>query len=181
MKGTAVIINGELRLSKDLLHFVLENDDSELDIELTVLNKPEHFLYKYYWGYLLPDIIIHSGLAINKNSVNNKAKIDLHEEMKENFAKENVDDWTDIPRRHRYKCQRFERIDEHGEVTRWYIKSTSSMTHEELKDYICQVEQHYFSFLAGHLDPKTQQAAYEMRVKGMMDAKQLKKKLKEAG
>lgn len=179
MKGSAYIINGELRYSKDILDFIVANEDEEVEVDLVVINKPEHFLYKYYFGYLLEDMLNHiSGSYKGQNSRREKER--LHEQMKEMFAVENVISWEEVPKRHRYRCQRFEMMDRTGEIKRTYIKSLSSMTHEEMKKYIMDVEQHYYVFLSGgsNQDKAKSRAGYELRVKGMMDAKQLRKKLR---
>ena len=170
MKGTGRIINGELRLEKKFLDFLLLNEDSEVDVELVVLNKPEHYLYKYLWGYLYDDMA----------SFMQEDKYNVHDMMKEMFAKGFVDEWDEVPRRHRKKCERYERVHDNGAVERWYVMSTSSMNHEEMKEYIQRVEYHYFDFLSGgSKDNGKIKEGYHLRVKGMMDEKQLKKHLKE--
>lgn len=170
MKGVGRIINGELRLEKKFIEFLLLNEESEVDVELVVLNKPEHYLYKYLWGYLYKDMCSFMQEDIDE----------LHNDMKDKFAKEFVDEWADVPKRHRKKCERYERVHENGAIERWYIKSTSSMNHEEMKEYIERVEYHYFNFLGGGSMEKGKiKEGYHLRVKGMMSEKQLKKHLKE--
>ena len=169
MKGTGKIINGELRLENKFLEFIAENDDADLDIEIVVLNKPEHYLYKYLFGYLYEDMA----------KFMQEDLLSIHDELKEKFAKCFVDEWDEVPRRHRKKCERFEIVHDNGARERYYIKSASSMTHEELKEYLQRVEYHYFDFLGGNED-KNIKRGYQLRVQGMMDNKQLKKHLKES-
>jgi len=168
MKGTGKIVNGELRLEKKFFDFLLENSDCDLDIELIVLNKPEHYLYKFIWGYLYQDMAKFMQEPVDK----------IHDELKEMFAKEFVDEWDEVPKRHRKKCERYEIVHDNGARERYYVKSTSSMTHEELKEYLERVEYHYFDFLGGNEDKHIKEG-FSMRMKGMMDDKQLKKHLKE--
>ena len=167
MRGTGIVLGSELRLEKKLLEFISENDDCEVDVYITVLRKPEHFLYKYLWGYLYRDM----------QDFQQESRDDINTEMKEEFAKVYVDEWEDIPKHHRKTCQRFERYLQVG-VERWYIKSGSAMGHTELKDFVEKVEQHFFGFLAGNRVRDTKEA-YEMRRKGLMDKDELKKYLKE--
>ncbi len=168
MKGTGVIVNGSLVIDRNIQKFIAENDGAELDLEFVVLNKPEHFLYKYLWGYLMLDMSIFMG----------EDRDDIHDMMKEKFAKAFVDDWSEVPHRHRKKCRRFERVHYNGAVEKYYIKSTSSMTHEELKEYVERVEQFYFRFLGGNEDRNIKEG-YHLRVNGMMEQKALRKHLKE--
>jgi len=168
MKGTGVIVNGELRLCKELAEYVMINDDSELDIDIKVLNKPEHYLYKFLWGYLYEDMA----------KFMQEPKDKIHDELKMMFAKEFVEDWSDVPRRHRKKCERYEVVHDNGSSEKFYIKSTSSMTHEEMKEFLQRVEYHYYDFLGGNED-KNVKAGFQLRLQGMMDDKQLKKHLKE--
>lgn len=168
MRGTGVIVSGELRLDIELAMFIMENDDCELDVEIKVLNKPEHYLYKFLWGYLYEDMSMFM----------QEPKEQIHDELKVLFAKEFVNDWTDVPRRHRKKCERYELVHDNGAVEKYYIKSTSSMTHEEMKDYLQRVEYHYYEFLGGNRDSEVKKG-FHLRVQGMMDAKQLKKHRKE--
>jgi len=168
MKGTGLILNGGLILDRNVQQFLAENHDEEIDIEIIVLKKPEHFLYKYLWGYLMEDM---AKFMCEPRDV-------IHDQMKEMFAKAFVDDWSEVPRRHRKKCQRFEIVHDNGATEKYYIKSTSSMTHEELKEYVQRVEFHYYDFLNGNsADNENTKLGYHLRVKGMMDQKELKKQL----
>lgn len=164
MKGSGQIINGMVFYSGNLSEYITKNEGSEVEIELVVVNKPEHYLYRYLFGFLIKDVAKHSGMSIN----------DIHDLMKERFAKEFVDEWIDVPVRHRKRCDRYERENANGTYTRWYIKSCADMTHEELSAYVLLVENHFFDFMSGAIDKMHQEEARLMRTKGFMTERQLK-------
>lgn len=171
MRGQGSIREGQMFYSKELSDYIKQNEGSECDIEIIVLNKPEHYLYRYLFGFLIKDIHVHSGMSIDE----------IHITMKDQFAKAFITDWIDIPKRHRKKCERYERIRQSGVIERWYIKSCSSMTHEELMEYVKNVENHFFDFMEGAIKGTKQRQleAYELRKKGMMSEKELKKYRRE--
>lgn len=167
MKGTALIRNGDLLLSKDLRDFISANPEAECDIEIHVLNKPQHYLYKYLDGILIQDISVHSGMSHDE----------IKNMMKEKFAKVFINNLNEIPRRHRGKrTQIITVVDRDNNITGFYwIKSCSYMTHEELKEFVVNVENHFFDFMEGALDRKNQLEKYEIRKVGFMSDKEYKK------
>lgn len=169
MRGTAKCVDGVMFYDKKVSEYIKEHEGCEFDIDVIAINKPEHYLYRYLFGILFKDMSAHTGMSIDE----------VHKEIKEKFALEYVNNWLDVPRRHRKKCERYERTEKDDSIKRWYIKSCSSMTHEELIEYTLQVEMHFFDFLEGAIDKKHQKEAYEMRKKGLMNDKQLKKYLEE--
>lgn len=163
MRGDARIINGKLILEKKLLDYVAQFPEGIADIEIVVVSKPAHYLYKYLHGYLLKSMVESTG----------DDKDRIYGQLKDKFAMETVETWEDVPRRHRRKCQRYELLN--GlEVTRMYRKSASSMSHEELKEFVQNVENHFFDFCQGRIEEKIQEEAKEYRKKGFMSAQQLK-------
>lgn len=177
MRGTGKIVDGQLFLSAELHKFIEEHNDEDCDVEIYALSKPEHYLYRYLFGYLIKDIATHSG----------ESEDEVKQMMKERFATDHVKEWSEVPPRHREKCQRFERVKEYigenGEhkqyIERYYTKSLSqgAMTHEELKEFVTNVDHHFFDFLEGAIQGSKarQMEAMELRKKGMMDKKELKK------
>lgn len=170
MHSTAIIRNGDLLLSKDLRDFIAKNPESECDIEIHIINKPAHYLYKYLHGYLIADIVNHSG--IDEDEV-----IKL---MKSKFATVEITDLNEIPHRHRGKrTQIVAFVDSNNEIKYYnWIKSCSYMTHEELKEYVVNVEKHFMGFMEGALDIKKQLEANKFRKIGMMNNKEFKNYLK---
>lgn len=169
MKGTGQVVSGKLYLDTKIMDYIRKNEGLECEVDIVILNKPEHYLYRYLCGFLEKDIAFHSGLS----------RDEVSDMMKEKFATENVETWDDVPRRHRAKCQRYERLYENGTVERWYVKSRSSMTHEELMEYVSNVENHFFDFMEGAIQKKHEKEAYEMRKVGMMNGKEFKKYLEK--
>lgn len=164
MKGEGRIINGVLHLEKKLLEHVAQFQEGMADIEITVINKPAHYLYKYLHGYLLASMAQFIG----------DRKEDIYFTLKEQHAMEKVETWLDIPVRHRRKCQRLE-LDNGVAVSRMYIKSASSMTHDELKEFVQAVENDFFGFCQGRIEEKMSREAKQYRKKGFMSAAELKK------
>lgn len=164
MKGEGRIINGVLHLEKRLLEYVAQFPEGMADIDIMVINKPAHYLYKYLHGYLLKSMA--SFIGDNKD--------DIYFTLKEKHAMEKVESWIDIPVRHRRKCQRLE-LDNGVAVSRMYIKSASSMTHEELKDFVQAIEQDFFGFCQGRIEEKVSAEAKLYRKKGFMSTAELKK------
>ena len=164
MKGTGRILNGKIYMEKNLEEYIQKFEEEAVDIEIVVINKPAHYLYKYLHGYLLLSMV--EFLGDNKE--------DLYMDLKERFAMEEVAEWSDIPKRHRAKCQRYE-IDNEFTHSKYYIKSAGAMTHEELKDFVQQIENHYFDFCQGRISDKIQEAAKSYRTRGFMTPQQLKK------
>lgn len=169
MKGSGKIVNGIVYYSEKLAEYIKKYEGCEVDIEIIALNKPEHYLYRYLCGFLEKDIASHSGLSMD----------DVSDMMKEKFATEYVDEWTDVPKRHRAKCLRYERENANGTYTRWYVKSRSSMTHEELQEYVQNIENHFFDFMEGAISKKHEIEANKLRTIGMMNEKEFKKYSKE--
>ena len=166
MRTTATIREGIIYYSPEVFDFLAENDGAEVEIQITVINKPEHYLYRYLFGFLIKDISSHSGIGVDE----------IHAMMKERFAKEHVKSWDEVPKRHRKRCQRYEIVSADGEIVdMYYIKSCGSMTHDELMVYVKNVELHFMDFMEGALNIKTQKEAYELRKKGMMSKEELKK------
>ena len=167
MIGTAIIANGNLLLSKDLREFISKHPESECDIEIHVLSKPQHYLYKYLDGILIQDIAVHSGMSHDE----------IKNMMKDKFAKIFIDDINEIPRRHRgRRTQIITVVNKEDEIVGYYwIKSCSYMTHEELKDFVVNVENHFFDFMEGALDMRKQMEKYEVRKIGFMSDKEYKK------
>ena len=171
MKGSGTIKNGLVYFSEKLADYIRKYEGCEVDIEMVALNKPEHYLYRYLCGFLEKDIAEKSGIS----------KDDVSDMFKEKFATEYVDDWMDVPKRHRAKCLRYEREHDNGAITRWYVKSRSSMTHEELQEYVTNVENHFFDFMEGAINKKHQDEANRLRTIGMMNEKEFKKYRREHG
>jgi len=169
MKGSGRIVNGIVYYSEKLALYIKKHEGEEVDIELVALNKPEHYLYRYLCGFLEKDIAGKSGMA----------KEDVSDMFKEKFATEYVDDWMEVPKRHRAKCLRYEKEHANGAVTRWYVKSRSSMTHEELQEYVVNVENHFFDFMEGAISKVHQDEAKRLRTIGMMNDKEFKKHMEE--
>lgn len=172
MRGTGRIEGGQIFYDKELFEYLNKYDGFEVDIELHVLSKPEHYLYRYLFGFLIKDIAKHSGDSVER----------IKDDMKEMFAKEHVESWADVPRRHRGKrTDRFTIVNTDGEVVDlYYIKSCSYMNHEELQEFVKNVENHFFDFMVGALERAKSTDAYENRKKGLMNSKQLKKYLEDA-
>lgn len=172
MKARAEIRDGIIYYPKEVFEFLTKHNGAEIDLEITVINKPEHYLYRYLFGFLIKDIAQHSGESVG----------DIHMMMKERFATEHVKSWEDVPERHRKHCDRYEKVNANDEVIdRWYIKSAGAMTHEELQEYVKNVELHFFDFMQGALSKKHELEAYEMRKMGMMTKEELKKYRKTKG
>ena len=172
MRGEGTIRDGQVYYSKTLAEYIHEHEGAECDIDIIIINKPEHYLYKWLFGFLIKEVALHSGNDVDE----------IKDIMKEKFALEHVKEWGDIPKRHRKKCQRYEKVNEHGDVVdRWHVKSCSSMTHEELLEFNRNCEMHFFDFMNTAVAYKNEkdkariEEAYENRRKGMMDSKQLKK------
>ena len=172
MKGTGYIeYNGNIRYEESVRDYIKNNPDTEVDIEIHVLNKPQHFLYKYLDGMLIKDIADHSGMSHDE----------IKTMMKQKFATHDIKDLEEIPRRHRGKrTQIIAMVNADNDIMfyRW-IKSCSYMTHEELKEFVVNVENHFFDFMEGALDKKDQLKKAEYRRIGMMDNKEYRKFKKE--
>lgn len=173
MKGQAIITkDGLFYLSKQLKEFVESiKADVECEIEIIILNKPKHFLFKYLWGFLYESMAFFNG---DKYGV---TKDEIHEDMKNLFCMHEVKSFDEIPKRQRKKCSRYkyekEIIDSsageaHSIVKFIYRDSTSAMTHEEMKLYIAKVENHFFNFMNGNMIEKNQNDANKYRTKGGM-------------
>jgi len=168
MKGTGYVdYNGNIRFEDSIKEYLKNNPDTEADIEIHVLSKPQHFLYKYLDGILIKDIASHSGMSHDE----------IKDLMKQKFATLDIKNLEEIPRRHRGKrTQIIAMVNTDNEIMfyRW-IKSCSYMTHEELKEFVVNVENHFFDFMEGALAVKDQLKNAEYRKIGMMDNKEYKK------
>jgi hypothetical protein len=161
MKGDARILNGKLHLEKKLLEYVAQYQEGIADVEIKIIDRPAHYLYKYLHGYLLKSMVEFIG----------DSKESIYSDLKDLFATDKIEEWDDIPRRHRRKAFGKELMD----GSKVYTKSASNMTHEELKEFVQNVENHFFEFCQGRIDEKIQDEAREYRKKGFMSAQQLKK------
>jgi hypothetical protein len=170
MRGDARIINGKLIMEKKLLDYISKFTEGLVDVELIVISRPAHYLYKYLHGYLLKSMAEFLG----------DSRESIYKTFKEKFAMETVETWEDIPRRHRRKCQRYELLNG-VESTKMFMKSASSMSHEELKEFVTSIENDYFDFCQGRIEEKLQEEAKEFRKKGFMSAQQLKNYEKKLG
>ena len=181
MKGEGQIRDGLLFLNKALHDYVLKNEEADCLVEIQVIKTPEHYLYKYLFGFLFKDMAEHAGYSVE----------DIKEEMKDRYAKYKVETWEDVPKHHRSKCQRYERevliYNEDGskaeKIERWYTKSLSSMYHDELIEFVKNVEFIFLDFLGGGFngDKETQFTMHKFRQMGMMSKEELKKFKKEKG
>ena len=165
MKGSGQITGGQIYFNEKLSEYIKKYEGYELDIELIAIDKPEHYLYRYLCGFLEKDISNHSGIS----------RDEVSDMFKEKFATEYVNEWDEVPKRHRKKCDRYERENANGTITRWYVKSRSSMTQAELMEYVANVENHFFDFMEGAIDKKHQDESKRLRTIGMMNDKEFKK------
>lgn len=162
--------------------FKVHNDNQRISLTLENADKPEHYLYKYYWGFLLPDLTFHFG---EKNTAR------IHLIMKRQFLMINATTFDEIPKKYFKKgvfrvtyddIMNLENGDldtfvghikgiiiiEHEGELFGYIASNSDISHQEMQDYITKVEHHLFVDLQGRIgeegrDPKE---AKKLRDKG---------------
>ena len=81
MKGEGQIRDGLLFLNKALHYYVLKNEEADCLVEIQVIKTPEHYLYKYLFGFLFKDMAEHAGYSVE----------DIKEEMKDRYAKYKVE------------------------------------------------------------------------------------------
>jgi major membrane immunogen (membrane-anchored lipoprotein) len=163
--------------------FKASHPDKRISMTLENADNPAHYLYKYYWGYLLPDLCFAMG---------EKNKRRIHIIMKRNFLMVNVCGLDEIPKKYfrqgvfraNYKdIMALEQgsldiyvnhiagiivIENEGELF-GYIPSNADISHDEMQSYVASVEHHLFVDLMGRLgeEGRDPAEAKKLRDKGM--------------
>lgn len=114
--------------SEKIRKFMDSHDGQDVDIIYEAHDGVQYFQHKYYRGYVLTAIAEAQG----------EKDVDyLHEfVLKQEFLKIPVNDWRDIPPRHRKGA----RVIMDGEKVVAYVSSTACLNYEEMKAYILRCE-----------------------------------------
>jgi len=113
-----------------------EGKNFEITVD-PIRDKAEHWQFKFYWGHLLPAIA---------DECFSKVVLRAHYEMKRMFLNYSVSSWDDIPNKHRTRIIPIMRaISDYdtGELTEeicGYIRSTSTLSKDEFRDYIIKIQ-----------------------------------------
>ncbi len=159
-------------------------DENKLEI-ITITfenaNSPEHFLYKFYWGYLLPDL----AFAMGEKNIHK-----VHVMAKKRFLLINVDSYEEIPKKYFSKgvyvidfidMENLDNIESHIKYIKGlilikkdgalfaYIPSNATITHKEMKEYTENVEFWLYNDLDGRLgeEGRDPEQAQKLRAHGM--------------
>jgi hypothetical protein len=132
--------NYEKKWADEISKLTEKNLGKKVEITIEVRNRVEYYIYKYYWGYLIPDIA---------NAYGDNRHYYIHEMMlKKRFLFRKENDFEMIPKKHRSKCKF---IFDKDENLLGYIPSMSTITNDEAKEYIKQCEQFLFIECEGHV------------------------------
>ncbi|MBV6342413.1 hypothetical protein [Candidatus Magnetobacterium casense] len=168
-----------------LEEFKAHNEGKNIEITFEMVDSPLHYLFKYYWGYLLPDLAFAMGER-------NKFKTHLFCKMMHNLI--NVSTVDEIPKKYfkrgwvKLNMEEVQDptsiehllatirgviiIFENNELVA-YIPSCADLTHQEMKDYTVKVEHYLFVDCKGRLgeEGRDGRQAKAMRDKGMDEEK----------
>jgi hypothetical protein len=160
--------------------FKQKNEGANIEVYFENVNSAHHYSYKYYWGYLLPDI----SFALGELDINR-----IHFELKRDFLYKEISNIDDIPKRYLKKGVfqisyrnlfsgilrvPFSMINgtlivfENENIT-GYVPSISMKTfkQDEMREFIWQVEHRLFVDLEGQLgsENRDQKTAIDLRGK----------------
>jgi patatin-like phospholipase/acyl hydrolase len=158
MRFIGKIVEGKIAFEKkDILEKAInKNNGKIIEMTISILDKPKHFLYKYLFGILYKSLSSHTGYTVDE----------LHKLSKKQFAVKKVDSFENVPKNHKDKSLYL--IDKRkDEVEYYYVQKARNMTSEELRDYIIKIEEHYLDYLDGGIDPSLSNDAIILRKAGM--------------
>ena len=140
LKLEAHILDGQIQyrdpqFRERIKEFKDLNDGFDCDIIFESHSRPEHWQYKYLYGFVYPAI----SQGMGEGSIDTVDEI-----MKEKFLFQEVADRKDIPVRHRSRSREFYVDYKDGEETKrqiyGYIPSKTTLNFKEMKFYIEQCE-----------------------------------------
>jgi len=158
MKYLGKIVNGKIIFEKRavLQKGLDKNNGKFIEMELMILDRPKHFLYKYLFGILFKSLSGYTGYTVDE----------LHKLSKKQFAVKRVASFDDVPKNHKDKSLYL--IDKRKDETEYYyVQKARNMTTEELREYILQIESHYLEYLDGGIEPHLTNEAIILRKAGM--------------
>lgn len=133
LRLTANIVQGSLLYSdpdyrKKLKEFKAVNEGFSCDVIFESHDNVRYWQHKYYRGFILPIIAEAQG----------EKDIDyLHEFiLKERFLRFKVEDWRDIPSRHRAGCRLMMKDDK----VIYYVPSCAVLNYKEMREFILNTE-----------------------------------------
>lgn len=122
--------------------FKQQHEREKVELTFEVVDTPEHFQFKYLWGFLYPDVA---------EAMGERDFQYVHFECKKRFLMRPVEDWKEIPSKHRSRAIILTKEVEGVEKIVGYVPSLSVLKFKELKTYIEQVEHFLFADLMGHI------------------------------
>ena len=167
VKGFAEIKNGKLIPDEGFNKAAEELKNIKGEIVFLPYDKPHHWLYKYYYGYLLEDIMQHIGDADKDN---------LHWFFKTKYLTIQVKDLNEVPVKFRKTSRTIQRVKEiydreSGELiaTNKYYDvtfSTASIDGRMFREYIKKIEMFFMDFLGGGMSERTNKEGIQYRDQG---------------
>jgi hypothetical protein len=146
------------------------NFAKKVNISFEVVDTPMYFLFKYYYGYLLPDIAKELGES-NQDYVDKMI-------LKKQFLFIEIDnDFSKIDKKHKsgnqFFTEKIMNVDNNNvprggftDYVTGYTPSKACITHEEMKQFITKCENFLSNYLGGCIDTKHQDQALDLRKKG---------------
>jgi len=163
--------------------FKKKNEGANIEVHFENVNSPHHYQYKYYWGYLLPDV----AFAIGERDI-----YKVHFYLKRDFLYKEISSVHEILQRYLrngvfevlyrslfsgvlkvpFSIIKGTLLVTSNENIVGYVPSTSMATfkYDEMKEFILKVEHRLFVDLQGCLgsENRDQKIAADLRVKAGM-------------
>lgn len=136
-------------VKKIIAEFLQNNDGNSIDVTFEAHNHVEHWQFRYLFGFLYVQLAEGMGEAVaiqyGEVDFNDPGILEIDAEMKRQFLTFEIKKYSDIPSRHKKKCEIFmtKDTDKTGkEILNYhsYRPSKSVLSFQEMKKYILQCE-----------------------------------------